>query len=205
MHHPRVPSRPQAYRVRATPRRRSARRSRLTLHLCLTALAVLAIVTTLGTHRTAQAKGMVPAAHAATASSAPDGWLVDGRKVVVPFDDPPTVESTQVPSVGPGAFPSRPAARRVLVQLTAYSASVEEGTAWGITYTGVRARPGTVAVDPTVIPLGSRLRIDGLPGLYRAEDTGGGIRGAHVDVFMGSRWEALQFGRRYGVAVDILD
>ena len=44
-----------------------------------------------------------------------------------------------------------------------------------------------------------------IEGLYRAEDTGGGIRGAHVDVFMGSRWEALQFGHRYGVAVDILD
>jgi 3D (Asp-Asp-Asp) domain-containing protein len=74
-----------------------------------------------------------------------------------------------------------------------------------MTYTGTHARPGTVAVDPTYIPLGSRLYIAGLPGLYLAEDTGGGIRGAHVDVFMRSRAEALAFGRRSGVLVELLD
>jgi 3D (Asp-Asp-Asp) domain-containing protein len=95
--------------------------------------------------------------------------------------------------------------RWLSVELTAYSASEQEGTAAGITYTGVRARPGTVAVDPAVIPLGSRLRIAGLPGLYRAEDTGGGIRDAHVDVFMESPVLAFQFGRRSNVPVEILE
>jgi 3D (Asp-Asp-Asp) domain-containing protein len=94
--------------------------------------------------------------------------------------------------------------RRLVVQLTAYSASEEEGTAWGITYTGVPARSGTVAVDPAVIALGSRLRIAGLPGIYRAEDTGGDIRGAHIDVFMASRTTALEFGRHLGVPVEVL-
>jgi 3D (Asp-Asp-Asp) domain-containing protein len=124
--------------------------------------------------------------------------------VVVPLDDPVPAVTTAVQVLG-SAGDGKPVRRHHLVQLTAYSASVEEDTAWGITYTGVRASPGTVAVDPAVIPLGSRLRIDGLPGLYRAEDTGGGIRGAHVDVFMDSRREALQFGRRYAVPVEILD
>jgi 3D (Asp-Asp-Asp) domain-containing protein len=94
--------------------------------------------------------------------------------------------------------------RSLVAELTAYSASEAEGTAWGITYTGTHARPGTVAVDPTYIPLGSRLHIAGLPGVYLAEDTGGGIRGAHVDIFMRSR-EALAFGRRSGVLVELLD
>jgi 3D (Asp-Asp-Asp) domain-containing protein len=91
------------------------------------------------------------------------------------------------------------------VQLTAYSASEQEGTAWGITRSGTRARPGVVAVDPAVIPLGSRLRIAGLPGTYLAEDTGGGIRGAHIDVFMESRTDALHFGRRSGVLAEVLE
>jgi 3D (Asp-Asp-Asp) domain-containing protein len=104
-------------------------------------------------------------------------------------------------------LPRRPGTNghRVNVQVTAYSASVEEGTAWGITASGRPARSGTVAVDPTFIPLGSQLRIAGLPGIYRAEDTGGGVRGAHVDVFLSSRAEALRFGRRLGVPVEILE
>jgi 3D (Asp-Asp-Asp) domain-containing protein len=105
------------------------------------------------------------------------------------------------PSLGSPAGPSR----RLVVQLTAYSASVEEGTAWGITRVGTRVRPGVVAVDPAVIPLGSRLRIEGLAGTYRAEDTGGGIRGAHIDIFMESRSAALQFGRRSAVVAEVLD
>lgn len=119
--------------------------------------------------------------------------------------------SSQIPLAVEGAAvvasrlrPLAPQTRWLRVELTAYSASAEEGTAAGITYTGVRAGPGTVAVDPTVIPLGSRLRIAGLPGVYRAEDTGGGIRGAHVDVFMASRTAALEFGRHHAVSIEVL-
>jgi 3D (Asp-Asp-Asp) domain-containing protein len=49
------------------------------------------------------------------------------------------------------------------------------------------------------------VRIAGLPGVYRAEDTGGGIHGAHIDVFMESRAEALHFGRQTSVLVEVLD
>ncbi len=111
----------------------------------------------------------------------------------------PTATTVGVPP------PRGSAARSLAVQLTAYSASEVEGTAGGITASGARVRPGTVAVDPAVIPLGSKLRIDGLPGVYRAEDTGGGVRGAHVDVFMDSRGAALEFGRRASVRVEVLE
>jgi 3D (Asp-Asp-Asp) domain-containing protein len=108
-------------------------------------------------------------------------------------------------ALAPATVPQAVTRNRWLrAELTAYSASAEEGTAGGITFSGTRARPGTVAVDPAVIPLGSRLRIAGLAGTHRAEDTGGGIRGAHVDVFMPSRADALRFGRRTGV-VELLD
>jgi 3D (Asp-Asp-Asp) domain-containing protein len=112
--------------------------------------------------------------------------------------------NTAAPALPTPAAPAT-APRRLSAQITAYSASATEGTAQGITASGVPARLGTVAVDPRVIPLGSKLRIEGLPGIYRAEDTGRGVRGAHVDVFMDSRGTALQFGRRSGVTIEVLD
>jgi 3D (Asp-Asp-Asp) domain-containing protein len=53
-----------------------------------------------------------------------------------------------------------------------------------ITATGTTVRWGVVAVDPGHIPLGSALEIEGLGGRFVAEDTGGAVRGAHVDVFL---------------------
>jgi len=68
---------------------------------------------------------------------------------------------------------------------------------------------GTVAVDPRVIPLGTKLYIETTDGSYVygesfAGDTGGAIKGNRVDLFMASRSEALSFGRRQ-VKVYILD
>lgn len=57
--------------------------------------------------------------------------------------------------------------------------------------------PGAVAVDPSLIPLGSRLRIEGLGGIFVAEDTGAGVHGAHIDVWMASCQDAILWGRQY--------
>ncbi len=65
----------------------------------------------------------------------------------------------------------------------------------GITAIGRPAGRGIVAVDPRVIPLGSRLYIPGY-GFALAGDTGGDIRGNRVDLGFGSYGEAIQFGRR---------
>ncbi|MTI48827.1 3D domain-containing protein [Sporosalibacterium faouarense] len=80
---------------------------------------------------------------------------------------------------------------------------------FGITASGTKVRPGVIAVDPNVIPLGTRLYIeslDGWPdyGFAVAEDTGGAIRGNRIDLYMESRSKALDFGRRK-VKVYILD
>ncbi len=71
-------------------------------------------------------------------------------------------------------------------------------------YTGSRTRTGTwpvfgtVAVDPSVIPLGSHLLIDGFDGVtFVAEDTGGGVHGAWVDIYMPSRADAIRWGNRF--------
>ena len=75
-----------------------------------------------------------------------------------------------------------------------------EATAY--THTGKRTSTGTVpkvgrtvAVDPLIIPYGTKLIVNGVHG-YIAEDCGRDIRGHRIDVFMDSRNEALQFGRQ---------
>ncbi len=65
----------------------------------------------------------------------------------------------------------------------------------GKTATMTEARWGVVAVDPRVIPLGSKIFIEGM-GWFSAEDTGGKIKGNRIDIFYPSRKEALQFGKR---------
>ena len=62
----------------------------------------------------------------------------------------------------------------------------------GLTATGLPVTPGVVAVDPEVIPLGSTVIIDGQA--YLAADTGGAVRGNHVDIAVKSHQEAEALG-----------
>ncbi|SHI49585.1 3D domain-containing protein [Propionispora hippei] len=83
--------------------------------------------------------------------------------------------------------------RSELMEATAYNPW--DGSGAGITATGMQARRGIVAVDPRVIPLGSRLFIPGY-GMALAADTGGAIVGNRVDLCMDGYGEAISFGRR---------
>lgn len=76
---------------------------------------------------------------------------------------------------------------------TAYTAGCYGCT--GITASGYRAGHGIVAVDPRVIPLGTRLYIPGY-GAAIAGDTGGAITGNRIDLGFNSLRDAFQFGRR---------
>lgn len=82
-------------------------------------------------------------------------------------------------------------------ELTAYCSCVECcGKSDGITATGTIAQEGvTIAVDPDVIPLGSWVEINGHQ--YHAEDIGGAINGAHIDIYFDSHDAAWDFGHRY--------
>ena len=70
-----------------------------------------------------------------------------------------------------------------------------DGGGNGVTATGIMARHGIVAVDPSFIPLGSRLYIPGY-GLALAADTGGAIRGDKIDLCMEDSSDAWRFGRQ---------
>ncbi|HHW66115.1 MAG: hypothetical protein PWP07_1205 [Epulopiscium sp.] len=84
---------------------------------------------------------------------------------------------------------------------TAYTASYKDTgkypgqPGFGITYTGTRARVGTVAVDPKVIPLGTKLYVEGY-GYAVAEDIGGAIKGNKIDLYFNTLEEAVNFGRQ---------
>ena len=65
----------------------------------------------------------------------------------------------------------------------------------GITATGLRARKGIVAVDPRIIPLGTKLYIPGY-GEALAADTGGWIKNDRIDLCFESLEECFKFGRR---------
>lgn len=73
----------------------------------------------------------------------------------------------------------------------------------GITSTGVTAVTNrTVAVDPTIIPYGSKLVINGQ--VYVAEDCGGAIKGKRIDIYVGSHAEGNQKGK-YATDVYLLE
>lgn len=84
------------------------------------------------------------------------------------------------------------------------------GKSDGITYSGVKATPGvTVAVDTSLIPLGSDVLLDygdGIINYYRADDTGNAIKGKMLDLCVSSHQEAINLGVRtatvYWVEVD---
>jgi rare lipoprotein A len=68
----------------------------------------------------------------------------------------------------------------------------------GRTASGMDARPGMIAADPRVLPLGTvvHLKSGSYTGTYHVMDTGGRIKGRRVDVYVATHKEAVQFGRR---------
>ncbi|RDY28394.1 DUF348 domain-containing protein [Romboutsia weinsteinii] len=66
----------------------------------------------------------------------------------------------------------------------------------GITSTGTVPKWGTIAVDPSVIPYGTKVYIPQFGMTFVAEDCGGAIKGNKIDIFMGSESEAYSWGRR---------
>ncbi|RBW67629.1 G5 and 3D domain-containing protein [Bacillus taeanensis] len=90
------------------------------------------------------------------------------------------------------------------VTSTAYTASCAGCS--GVTATGVnlKANPGAkvIAVDPSVIPLGTKVYVEGY-GYAIAADTGGAIKGNKIDVFFASKSQAYAWGRK-AVRIKIL-
>ena len=84
------------------------------------------------------------------------------------------------------------------ISATAYAPGPHDNEQWGNkTYIGTEVRPGIIAVDPKLIPLGSRVYIeypDGHGEYAIAEDTGGAIKGNRIDIAKQTVSEAEDFG-----------
>lgn len=104
-----------------------------------------------------------------------------------------------VPPPTPDIAAPEPTPGKRTFSATAYSI---EGT----TASGVETRPGIVAADPRVLPIGSRIRVldaGSYSGTYTVADTGRAIKGAEIDIYIPDASEARRFGRR-SVQVEVL-
>lgn len=106
------------------------------------------------------------------------------------------------------ATPSRDSStkgqKEMMMTATAYTAYCNGCS--GITKTGINLKKNpklkVIAVDPSVIPLGSKVHVEGY-GYAVAGDIGGAIKGNKIDVFVPTKHAAFQFGRKQ-VKVTIL-
>jgi 3D (Asp-Asp-Asp) domain-containing protein len=115
----------------------------------------------------------------------------EARSVEITAASPPVATpAVATPGVEPTPSAAAPAAggRTLTVSATGYALR-------GRTATGVYTAPGVVAVDPSVIPLGTRMTIPGY-GEGVAADTGGAVHGNIIDLWFPTVEQALQWGRR---------
>jgi 3D (Asp-Asp-Asp) domain-containing protein/LysM repeat protein len=149
---------------------------------------------------------MVEPAKAPVVSKAPE---VSTKESNTPKSEETKVEtaSTSVASkpVVPVTTKAEETSKELTVKATAYTASCEGCSGTTATGLDLNANPGAkvIAVDPSVIPLGSKVLVEGY-GEAIASDTGGAIKGNRIDVFIPSEEKALEWGRKE-IKVKILD
>ena len=116
-----------------------------------------------------------------------------------------------VQASAPAAAPAAPApatqqaGKEMTVSATAYTAYCAGCSGTTATGQDLRSNPNqkVIAVDPTVIPLGSKVWVEGY-GTAIAGDTGGAIKGNKIDVFIPSQSAALEWGRK-NITIKVLD
>ncbi|MGX6444151.1 3D domain-containing protein [Neobacillus sp. K501] len=107
------------------------------------------------------------------------------------------IETTETPQPDTESTQVEEESKELTVTATAYTATCEGCS--GITATGVNILENpdqkVIAVDPSVIPLGSKVYVEGY-GYATAADTGGAIKGNKIDVFIPEQQDALNWGKK---------
>ena len=113
--------------------------------------------------------------------------------------------TNEPPKIPDHTFYFPPFIRELSVQATAYTEAEDEcgrpkgHPDYGRTASGEFVKRGMIAVDTDVIPMHSKVLITGaghLDGIYLAKDTGGAIVGNRIDIYVPTKEEAFNFGRR---------
>lgn len=135
--------------------------------------------------------------------SLPDGtYLIEGRIDGKEFGNTKTYTKGEAATTvaAEAAAPKATAAGGLrslgLFRTTGYCPCYQCSEGWGRhTSTGAIAQSGhTIAVDPRIIPYGSKVMINGI--VYTAEDRGGGVKGNHIDIFFDSHSQTRSHGSR---------
>ena len=97
----------------------------------------------------------------------------------------------------PGEAPANMSGRQITVSAVSYSLGRGRDGMWGRGASGMALGPGVkaIAVDPRVIPLGTKVYVPGY-GVAVAADTGGAIKGNTIDVFMSRYQDSVNWGRK---------
>lgn len=124
--------------------------------------------------------------------------IEEAHPVYVEYDEPDEPDEPEEPEPSYEPEPQDSGSGRSLGYFTcvAYCGCPSCSEGYGsMTATGVYARPNhTIAVDPSVIPYGTWVVINGIT--YKAEDCGGDIVGHTIDIYFENHWETESFGRR---------
>lgn len=156
--------------------------------------------------------GVLGKATKVTGESMNNGWVKIEYKGNTAYVGQKLLSTTEVKVEQPKAPAKKPAennnnnnnnngnnglnySRVINMNATAYSPDPAENGGYSVTALGTPLRRGVVAVDRRVIPLGTRLYIEGY-GYARAEDTGGAIKGNKIDLLFNTKAECRNFGRR---------
>lgn len=139
-----------------------------------------------------------------------DNEIILAKKLEAPYEgqavEPaePVIQEEPV-TEEPVPVESQEENKEITVTATAYTASCEGCS--GITATGVNIKDNpdkkVISVDPSVIPLGTEVYVEGY-GYAVAADTGGAIKGNKIDVFIPDKQVAINWGKQQ-VEVKILN
>lgn len=161
--------------------------------LCARIVLAAAFVSGLwGSAGQASAAPLFPARPTATQATTPFAFT-ESMPRVFETEDAMQADAAKAAAQKAVAEKPKPPMRPLRVMATAYALR-------GHTASGAYTRMGTIAVDPRVIPLGTRLYVPGY-GWGQAQDTGGAIRGNVIDLWMPSNRHCFAWGVR---TVDIL-